>query len=62
MKVMECTDWVILNPEPGLWVVGVYGPDGKWIPDSDHDSVEEARDRILDLKREKIGHFFNVVW
>lgn len=38
--------WVYINPEPGLWVVGFYTPDGRWIPESDHDSAEEARDRV----------------
>lgn len=30
----------------GLWTVGFYTPDGKWIPESDHNSQEEAAKRV----------------
>jgi hypothetical protein len=34
------------NPEGSLWTVGFYSPDGKWNPDSDHNSKESAADRV----------------
>jgi hypothetical protein len=37
--------YVYICSEPGLWTVGFYGPDGKWEPESDHDSAEEAAKR-----------------
>jgi hypothetical protein len=33
------------NTEPGLWTVGIDTADG-WDPESDHDSIEEARERV----------------
>lgn len=38
--------WVYLRTEPCLWTVGHYGPDGKFVPESDHDSPEEAAKRV----------------
>ena len=35
--------------EPGLWTVGFYEPDGKWIAESDHDSPELAAARVARL-------------
>lgn len=32
-----------------LWTVGFYRPDGKWEPESDHRSAEEAADRVAYL-------------
>ena len=32
--------------EPGLWTVGFYDPQGKWIPESDHDTAESAAKRV----------------
>lgn len=29
-----------------LWVVGFYDPQGKWQPESDHESREEAAKRV----------------
>lgn len=37
--------WVYIQSEPGLWTVGFYSPDGRWQPDSDHDSRESAATR-----------------
>jgi hypothetical protein len=31
--------------EPDLWTVGFYDPTGKWIPESDHGTKEEAAER-----------------
>jgi hypothetical protein len=38
--------YVYLRSEPGLYTVGFYKPDGKWEPESDHDSAEEAAKRV----------------
>jgi len=32
--------------EPDLWQVGIYDPSGKWHPESEHDSPEEASERV----------------
>jgi hypothetical protein len=29
-----------------LWTVGFYDPNGKWVPESDHDSPEDAAKRV----------------
>jgi len=29
-----------------LWTVGFYKPDGKWMPESDHASKQEAEARV----------------
>jgi hypothetical protein len=38
--------WVYQQTEPGLWTVGYYSPDGCWYTDSDHNSREEAAERV----------------
>ena len=38
--------YTYLRSEPGLWTVGDYAPDGKWQPESDHDSREDAAQRV----------------
>jgi hypothetical protein len=38
--------YVYIRSEPGLWAVGFYTPDGKWEPESDHDSPDEAAKRV----------------
>lgn len=40
------TTWVYIHSEPQLWTVGFYGPDGRWEPESDHGSTEEAAGRV----------------
>jgi hypothetical protein len=43
------TIWVYVQsrcPGERLWTVGFYGLDGKWEPESDHDSAEEAAKRV----------------
>jgi hypothetical protein len=37
-------DSVYLNSS--LWTVGFYSPNGKWIPESDHETAEEAAKRV----------------
>ena len=38
--------WVYIQSEPGLWTVGHYGGDGKWVPESDHDTPDSAAARV----------------
>jgi len=38
--------WVYQSFERGLWTVGFYDPSGEWIPESDHDSSDEAAERV----------------
>lgn len=38
--------YTYLRSEPGLWTVGDYDPDGRWQPESDHDSREDAAQRV----------------
>ncbi len=42
--------WVYLKSvECGCFTVGFYDPDGKWHPDSDHDTSDEAAKRVAYL-------------
>lgn len=38
--------YVYRRTEPCLLTVGFYDPEGKWIPDSDYESNEEAAQRV----------------
>lgn len=38
--------YVYIQSEKYLWTVGFYDPKGKWIPESDHDTREEAARRV----------------
>ncbi len=38
--------WVYKQSEPGLWTVGFYEPNGKWQPESDHDTAASAAARV----------------
>lgn len=38
--------YVYQSFEAGLWTVGFYRPDGKFEPESDHASSEEAAERV----------------
>lgn len=38
--------WVYIQSEPGLYTVGFYSPDGRWHPDSDHSSRDDAASRV----------------
>lgn len=46
--------YVYKKSEPGLWTVGFYDPNDKWIPESDHDSTEEAAKRVAWLNGSKV--------
>jgi hypothetical protein len=45
--------WVYIKSDPNLWTVGFYDPDGKWHPESDHTSKEEAAKRTAQLNGKK---------
>ena len=38
--------YVYLESMPQLWTVGFYDPSGKWQPESDHESAENAAARV----------------
>ena len=38
-----------IKTEARLWTVGFYDPDGRWQTVSDHDSPDEAADRVAHL-------------
>lgn len=38
--------YVYIRSEPSLWTVGHYDPSGKWVPESDHSSAEDAARRV----------------
>ncbi len=38
--------YVYEKSEPGLWTVGFYAPDGRWVSESDHSSREAAAERV----------------
>ncbi len=38
--------YVYIRSEPGLYTVGFYDPAGKWQPESDHESRDEAAKRV----------------
>jgi len=40
------SDWVYIQTEPRLWTVGVYDGNGKFQPESDHDSSEDAAKQV----------------
>lgn len=41
--------YVYLQSELGLWTVGFYTPDGKWMSESDHPTPEDAAKRVAFL-------------
>jgi len=43
---MEVDMYVYISSEPGLWTVGFYQPDGKFVPESDHPSIVTACSRV----------------
>lgn len=54
---MTDTSWVYKQTEGGwpldngtwcrgLWTVGFYTPDGTWLPESDHNSPDDAAARV----------------
>ncbi len=38
--------YIYKRSEPRLWTVGYYDPEGFFTPESDHDSTQEAADRV----------------
>ena len=41
--------YVYRETDRGLYTVGFYSPDGKWHPESDHDTSELAANRVAFL-------------
>lgn len=41
--------YVYIQSEPGLFTVGFYNPDGRFMPESDHDEKEMAAERVAFL-------------
>jgi hypothetical protein len=48
--------YVYQSFEKGLWTVGFYRPDGKWEPESDHNSSEKAAKRVAWLNGNSAVH------
>jgi hypothetical protein len=42
----EINMYVYIKSELMLWTVGFYDSDGKWCPESDHGTQEEAAKRV----------------
>ena len=38
--------YVYLQPEPGVFTVGFFNPQGVWHPESDHTSTDAAAARV----------------
>ena len=38
--------YVYIKSEKRLWTVGFYGPNDEWVPESDHDSQDQAAERV----------------
>jgi hypothetical protein len=49
--------FVYIRSEPGLWTVGHYNPQGKFISESDHDDREKAAERVSWLNGGKVSNF-----
>ena len=45
--------YVYVNSERNLYTVGFYDPQGRWQPDSDYNSRQEAGDRVAYLNGSK---------
>lgn len=45
--------YVYIRSESQLWTVGFYDPSGKWIAESDHESLEVAAKRVAWLNGAK---------
>lgn len=41
--------YVYIESEKGLYTVGFYDPQGRFVPESDHDSRESAAKRVAFL-------------
>jgi hypothetical protein len=46
MSTEAWVTWVYIKSEPRLYTVGFYKPDGKWEPESDYPSSEQAAARV----------------
>lgn len=45
--------YIYIKSEPQLWTVGFYNPEGKFEPESDHSSTDEAAARVSFLNGNK---------
>ena len=45
--------YVYIRTEPRLWTVGFYDPEGRWHSESDHDSTEDAANRVAFLNGQR---------
>jgi hypothetical protein len=41
--------YVYIQSEPNLWTVGHYEPGGRFVPESDHESIDAATARVARL-------------
>jgi hypothetical protein len=48
-----------IQSEPGLWTVGFYDPQGKWVPESDHTSTVAAAQRVNYLNGQLVAGIDN---
>ena len=46
--------YVYIKSEPFLWTVGHYTPDGKWVPESDHNNKDDAAERVSYLNGDSV--------
>jgi len=49
VALVSSTNWLYLRSEEQLWTVGFYDGNGKWQPETDHGSAEEAARRVIVL-------------
>lgn len=49
--------YVYIKSEPNLFTVGFYDPGGKWHPESDWNSRNEAADRVSFLNGSKASNY-----
>lgn len=58
--------YVYKRSEPQLWTVGHYEPSGKWQPESDHSTPDEAAERVVLLNggttRAQMEHLKKEFW
>ena len=48
------SNYVYIRSEPSLYTVGFYDPTGRWQPDSDWNTKDEASKRVIELNGGRI--------
>jgi len=43
--ILRCV-WLYVRTESDLYTVGFYDPEGKWHPESDHNTSDHAAQRV----------------